>query len=140
VKYKRRADGYRSGYEATVARNLTRGGIRFAYEPDKLPVWVPVTAHECKACHSRDIYRKTTYTPDFRLAAHTYLETKGKFTARNRTMLLAYRDQYRGHKFHILFQRNNRLAKKSATRYTDWCEKHNITCAVGETPPRAWLK
>jgi len=83
-----------------------------------------------------------TYTPDFTLNNGAIVEAKGRFTGKDRTktkeVLNAY--PYIKDRFHILFQRNNKLSKKSKTTYMDWCKKNDIKCAVGDTVPAAWLK
>ena len=141
MKYKKRGDGYRSGFEAQVAAQLKRKGVRFHYELTKYPVLVPVHGHACTKCTSTAIARRTTYLPDFTLLdAGILLEAKGKFTGRNRSMLVAFRQQHPGLGFRILFQRDNKLSKISKTRYTDWCKANGIACAVGTSPPKEWLK
>jgi hypothetical protein len=139
MKYKKRYDGYRSGFEATVAKSLR---VPFSYEVKRYPVWVPVRGHVCKRCLGDSIIRKTTYTPDFTLKnkAGTIIETKGKWTAKNRTMLVAFLSQYPDLTFRLLFQRDNKLAKTSKTRYTELAKKLGIICAVGTVPPKEWLR
>ena len=40
----------------------------------------------------------------------------------------------------MLFQRaSNKLSKKSKTSYADWCDKHGVVWAEGDTIPAAWL-
>ena len=143
MKYKKRSDGYRSGFEATVAANMTRGGAKFSYEATTFPIRVPARGHVCMECKgTRQIMRLTKYTPDFKIrsATGTVIETKGNLTARNRAAMIAFIQQYPGIRYRVLFQRDNYLTKGSKTRYTKWGRDHSIICAVGDTPPKDWLK
>jgi len=65
-----RTSNYRSGFEATLANQLKRGGVSFQYESIKLE------------------YTKTaTYTPDFILPNGIIIEAKGVWTVEDRKKL-----------------------------------------------------
>lgn len=85
---------------------------------------------------------KHKYTPDFWIKANgKIIETKGRFTSKDRTKTLVLLETYPHLRdtFYMLFQRDNTLSKKSKTKYTDWCTKHGITCAVGNKVPKHWI-
>jgi hypothetical protein len=84
--------------------------------------------------------RETKYTPDFSFNNRTFIvEAKGRFEPRHREIALAFREQYPKIEYALLFMRDNTLSRKSETRYTEWCEKNGILCAVGMFP-EAWIK
>lgn len=136
-----RADGYRSAFEARVAADLATRGVAFTYESVEYPLTVPGTAgHICMNCGMRRIARLTRYTPDFQIAGGALIvETKGRFTGRDRKVALAFVAQY-AKNYRLLFMRNNRLSKSSKTTYGDWCDKHGISWAVGPSVPGEWLE
>ena len=137
MKYKQRKDGFRSGFEAQVAPALLKAGYK--YEPKTYQVLVPVRGHICQSCvENRYIVRQSHYTPDF-VRWREIVEAKGNLTARNRGMLIAFAKQYPDLKFRVLLQKDNWLTKTHRMRYTDWCKKHDIVCAVGTKVPREWL-
>lgn len=140
MKYAKRKDGYRSGFEAVVAKNLERARVRFQYEAQKFTVLVPEHLRLCRKCGSQSVDRKATYLIDFKLGDGWFIEAKGKLTSKNRSMLVAYRRMYPDHRFYLLFQRNNKLSKTSKLRYGDWCQKHSIQFAIGTQPPATWLR
>lgn len=81
-----------------------------------------------------------TYTPDFFFNNRTFIvEAKGRFDPAHRAKALAFREQYPDVEYALLFEEDNKLSKKSKTRYTDWAEKNGILCAVGLIPA-AWIK
>lgn len=118
---------YKSKLEAKTAKFLEDRGIEVLYEKTKLKYTVPSKAR--------------TYTPDFQLPSGIFCETKGNFDAASREKMLLVIQQNPDKDIRMLFMRNNRITKKSETRYTDWCEKRGIKCAVSETGeiPEEWL-
>lgn len=140
MKYKKRSDGFRSGFEAKVAEDLRRRKIPYEYESRAYSVVLPVPGHYCRECASKSVARMSTYHPDFHLkGGRLIVETKGRFTARDRKLAARFKIQHPHTNYRLLFQRNNTLTKASKTRYTDWCEKNNIPCAVGTSVPQEWL-
>jgi hypothetical protein len=133
---------YRSQFEAGVARDLQKRGVAFEYETSTFAITVPASAgHKCASDMTHVIVRKTRYTPDFEIvvgAGWMFVETKGKFTGRDRKVAVAFKTQYPKWDYRLLFQRDNTLSKASKTRYTEWCEKHGIKCAVGPRIPDEW--
>jgi len=136
-----RPDGYRSAFEAKVAKDLTDRGVQFDYESVEYKLQVPGTpGHQCMECGEKRIVRLTKYTPDFQIAGGKLIvETKGRFTGKDRKVALAFIAQY-PRNYKLLFMRDNTLSKASDTKYSDWCNKNGIECAVGASVPAEWLE
>lgn len=120
---------YRSGFEARIAKKLTEDKIKFGYEIDKLKYSIPESAH--------------TYTPDFTLPNGIMVEAKGRFTPADRKKMSLVIEQNPDEDIRMIFMIDNTLSKASKTKYTDWCNKRNITCAVsrdGEVPKEWYSK
>ncbi len=111
----------RSKFEERIAKTLGVEGTDYEYESMKIPY---VSTH--------------TYTPDFKLPNGIIVETKGVFKPRDRRKHLLLRDQHPGLDIRLVFQRDNKLTKKSKTRYSAWCLRHGIKYAVGNIP-KNWL-
>ncbi len=117
-----RTSNYRSGFEATLANQLKRGGVSFQYESIKLE------------------YTKTaTYTPDFILPNGIIIEAKGVWTVEDRTKHLLVKAQHPHLDIRLVFMNAfNKIRKGSNTTYAAWCEKKNIQYA-NKTIPKSWL-
>jgi hypothetical protein len=117
-----RTSNYRSGFEATLANQLKRGGVSFQYETLKLE------------------YTKTaTYTPDFILPNGIIIEAKGVWTVEDRKKHLLVREQHPHLDIRLVFMNaSNKIRKGSDTTYAVWCEKKNIQYA-NKTIPKSWL-
>ena len=115
--------GYRSGFEERVARNLTERGIPFEYEPKSEVLSYRV-----------DEVRK--YLPDFRVdgVSKVIVECKGRFTAADRKKLKLIKAQHPEKDIRLLFMRDNTLSKQSKTRYSMWAEKHGFPWALKSVP------
>jgi hypothetical protein len=113
----------RSGFEKRIMKDLDKRKVKYEYEPYRL---------------SYTVQRK--YTPDLKLPNGVLVEVKGRFTSADRTKFLSVRDQHRHEDIRLLFQADNKLNKNSTTRYSDWCDKHDIIYHVGNTVPDEWLK
>jgi len=111
-------------------------GVKYSYEGTTYALVLKVPGHRCAECNSRNIERPTRYTPDFEFHDTGWIvEAKGKFDAKARKIALAFKEQYPDHKYALLFQRDNWLNKHKTSRYSDWCKKHDIMCAVGNKIP-----
>jgi hypothetical protein len=79
------------------------------------------------------------YTPDWEIAENVFIETKGRWTADDRSRLLAVIEQHPEVKIYIIFQKpHNLLSKTSGTTYGDWCNKKKIEwCDFNDT--EVWL-
>jgi hypothetical protein len=121
----------RSGFELEVAEMLRHHGIDFEYETRSFPWLEQVPNAYCPSCGQPGVARRS-YTPDFFLPNGVIIEAKGRYTPKDRKISIAMRDADIDVK--MVFQYDNRLSRKSKTRYSDWCEKHGIDYAVRQIP------
>lgn len=121
---------YKGKFEPKIAK-IFEGleeeyGFTTVYEPKSYSVRIP-----------------QLYTPDFELKFSDgrvkVFETKGYFRYEDQRKVLAFRNDYPGIQYHIVFERNNPIRKNSKLTYMDWAAKHGIPAAVGEVP-KEWLK
>lgn len=132
----------RSNFERVCASELLLMGVDFDYESIELEFHSRVRGGECEDCGSTSVHKVRWYTPDFVIEKKkVIIEAKGKFTSENRSKML---DVIRDHPewdIRMWFMYDNKLTKKSTIRYSDWCERHNITYHCGkEAPPWDDLK
>lgn len=115
-------NGYRSGFEAKLAYQLKRSGVRFDYETIQIE------------------YQKiSTYTPDFILPNGIIIEAKGVWTTEDRKKHLLVREQHPELDIRLVFQQaRNKISKGSNTTYAKWCEKKGIKYADQQIP-KSWL-
>lgn len=132
----------RSGFERKVAKELDERGVDYGYESITYEITVPVRGKNqyCADCRGAVILRDTVYTPDFFLPNGIVVESKGRFTAKDRLIAKAMKEQHPDVDMRMLFMGNNKLSPSSKTRYMDWCERNNIKCAVSKTGklPEEW--
>jgi hypothetical protein len=112
----------RSGFEDTIAKQLKGTGAKYE------PFYIEYTPT-----------KKRRYTPDFVLPNGVLIETKGRFSASDRTKHLYIQAQHPEYDIRFVFMRDNFLNKKSDTTYTEWATKHGFKSAVGAVP-KEWLK
>lgn len=116
---------FRSGLEEKIALVLTNLGVPYEYEKLKLRYVVPEKAH--------------TYTPDFVLPNGIIIETKGLFDTADRQKMKLVKAQHPALDIRLLFSNANaRIAKKSPTTYSKWCDTNGFPWAHKEIPP-SWL-
>lgn len=130
---------FRSRFEKRFADDLTRLKLLWEYEPDKFSIMLAVHGGVCSGCGSKEVLVKRSYTPDFKIAGKFYIETKGKFSSKDRTKILAFKEQYPEVDFRLFFMRNNRIAKGSKVFYSTWCDRYEIKYTIG-TLPKKWIK
>lgn len=73
------------------------------------------------------------YTPDFRVRDGStvfYVESKGYLRPDNRRTMLNVIDTH-DLDLRIIFQRNQKLAKGSSKRYSDWADSQGIQHCIG---------
>lgn len=116
---------YRSKFEKGIADQITKAKIPYEYEGTRLPYSI---------LH--------WYTTDFELYGKDkkfFIETKGRFTSKDRTKMLAVKAAFPNDDFRMVFMRDNYLYKGSKTKYSDWCKKNGFKYAVGHVP-KSWIK
>jgi hypothetical protein len=100
----------RSGFERTIAAQLKRYGVKFEYEPVKLPYVL-----------------ERTYCPDFRIG-NMYIEVKGKLDQDTRSKMAAVKKAHPDLDIRFVFMRaDNKLSKGSKTTYGQWAERNGFS-------------
>lgn len=121
--------GYRSGFEATIAKQIEDYGLLVEYEAEKLQYIVPE--------------RTATYRPDFRLlkkdGGYMYIESKGRFVTQDRAKHILLKQQQPQLDLRFVFSnQNGKIYKGSPTSYADWCD-HNGFLYSSKFIPEEWL-
>ena len=116
---------YKSWLEADVAKDMARNKINFKYEDYALTYVIPAQVH--------------TYTPDFELPNGIIVETKGRWTSADRKKMGLVIEQHPELDIRMLFALDNKIAPKSKTRYSMWCERRGIKYAIGTAVPKEWI-
>jgi hypothetical protein len=127
VRYHAVKNGYRSGFEETIANQLTEKKVNFEYEEkkNKINYIVPATNH--------------SYLPDFKLPNGIIVETKGRFVLADRKKHKLIKEQFPDLDIRFVFSNSNaKLSKGSKTTYAMWCEKLDIKYA-DKSIPESWL-
>lgn len=118
-------EGYRSGLEETLAQQLERAAVPFAFETEKIAYEKPASKHK--------------YTPDFILPNGIIIESKGRFVTADRQKHLLVKKQHPDKDIRFVFSNSRqKISKGSKTSYADWCEKYGFRYA-DKLIPVAWL-
>lgn len=119
-------EGYRSGLEVTVAKQLAVAGVAAKYE-DKDSV-IEYIVNETRKYH-----------PDFKLPNGIIVETKGRFTTEDRKKHKLIKEQHPELDIRFVFTRSKtKISKTSPTTYAMWCDKLGFKYADKLIPP-SWL-
>ena len=114
---------FKSKLEERVADLLSNLGVIYEYESTKVPYTI-----------------QHNYYPDFILANHVHLETKGYWDPKDRRKVLAVKRDNPDLDLRMVFQAPyNKISKKSKTTYAQWCEKHDIPWTSFHDIPLDWL-
>ena len=120
---KRQADGFRSGFESQVARNLA-GNTNWSYESRSFDLLIP-----------------RSYTPDFFLDNGVVLEVKGYFDAEDRRLIKLFREQHFTVDLRMVLQKpHQKLTKTGTMTYAGWCDKYNVPWCEGPSIPADWTR
>jgi len=118
-------NGYRSGLEDVISKDLKDRGVDFGYETVKIN-W--------------QLVENKTYTPDFILPNGIIIESKGRFVPEDRKKHLKVREQNPKLDIRFVFSNSrNKIRKGSKTTYAMWCEKNNFLYADKRIPDE-WIK
>ena len=118
-------NGYRSGLEDVISKDLKDRGVDFGYETVKIN-W--------------KLVENKTYTPDFILPNGVIIESKGRFVPDDRKKHLKVREQNPDLDIRFVFSNcRNKIRKGSKTTYAMWCEKNNFLYADKRIPDE-WIK
>jgi len=117
-------NGYRSGLEDDIAKDLKGRGVNFEYEKLKVQ-W--------------QLLENKTYTPDFKLPNGIIIESKGRFVQADRKKHLIIQDQHPFLDIRFVFSNSrSKLYKGAKSTYGDWCNKHGFLYADKRIPDE-WL-
>lgn len=119
---------FRSGLERRVAEQLKDAEVSYIYEGAVLPYIMGGKVHR--------------YTPDFKIGAGIFIETKGRFVnlERDSRKLILVRQQHPEIELRIVFQRENQaISREEATTYAEWAEANGFVWAGSGTVPEQWL-
>ncbi len=118
-------NGYRSGLEDVISKDLKDRGVDFGYETVKIN-W--------------KLVENKTYTPDFILPNGIIIESKGRFVPEDRKKHLKVREQNPKLDIRFVFSNSrNKIRKGSKTTYAMWCGKNNFLYADKRIPDE-WIK
>ena len=117
-------NGYRSGLEDDIAKDLKDRGVEFEYEKLKVR-W--------------QLLENKTYTPDFKLPNGIIIESKGRFVQADRKKHLIIQDQHPFLDIRFVFSNSKaKLYKGAKSTYGDWCNRHGFLYADKRIPDE-WL-
>ena len=118
-------NGYRSGLEDKISKQLEEAGVPFKYEKFK----IKYSLNEVR-----------TYTPDFELTNGIIIESKGRFVVADRKKHLLIQKQHPELDIRFVFSNSRaKISKVSKTTYGDWCDKHGFLYA-DKLIPVEWIK
>jgi len=93
----------------------------------------------CAKCGLVKAHLVRKYTVDFELENEIFLETKGRFVAKDRSKMLAVKKQHPLLDVRMVFMRDNVITEgKQKLKYSEWCEKNNIPYCIKHIPDE-WL-
>ena len=117
-------NGYRSGLEDDIAKDLEGRGVGFEYEKLKIR-W--------------NLVEYKTYTPDFKLPNGIIIESKGRFVAADRKKHIIIKEQHPFLDIRFVFSNSRaKLYKGAKSTYGDWCNKYGFIYADKRIPDE-WL-
>ncbi|MEM6746803.1 MAG: endodeoxyribonuclease [Pseudomonadota bacterium] len=142
-------NGYMSGLEKDTGADLAERGIGFLFEPVRLPYFKPVTHHTYKGDFFlrrdrgvvlADAFEAQKWFDDEAFwADHFLVETKGRFTLKDRQKHLFIQAQHPAVDIRFLFTRSKSpIRKGSKTTYANWCEKNGFLYA-DKVVPDEWF-
>tara|TARA_R100001129_G_scaffold30231_1_gene19976 strand:+ start:844 stop:1329 length:486 start_codon:yes stop_codon:yes gene_type:complete len=118
-------NGYRSGLEHLVSKQIRHARNKIRYEAMKIQ-WVDFSVR--------------SYTPDFILDNGIILEVKGFWDTADRRKHVEIKRQHENLDIRFVFENSRKKIRKgSKTSYGDWCEKNNILFC-DRVVPKMWLQ
>lgn len=116
---------FRSGFEEKLYDELVGSGVPVEYEQ----VTVPYTRPAKKRKYLADLSFKKS---------NILIEAKGRLTKEGRDKLIDIKRSNPDLDLRIVFQRDNKLTRRSRTKYSQWAEKQGIPWAIGRVP-QEWI-
>tara|TARA_S200002703_G_scaffold121367_2_gene107221 strand:+ start:118 stop:504 length:387 start_codon:yes stop_codon:yes gene_type:complete len=124
-RYKAIKNGWRSGFEERIAKELKEAGVKYEYETKKIQY---------------EIRELRKYTPDFILPNGIIVETKGRFVASDRKKHRLIKEQHPELDIRFVFYNaTTKLYKGAKSTYADWCTKNGFMWA-NKTVPDEWIQ
>jgi len=124
---RKHAQGYRSGLEERVARELA-SLLKHPVDYETLKLEYQKPPKNC------------TYTPDFILPNGIIIETKGRFLTEDRQKHILVKEQHPELDIRFVFSNTNSpINKGSKTTYAMWCERNGFKYAA-KSVPVSWVK
>jgi hypothetical protein len=120
------ANGYRSGLEERICKELDLLGVSYTYEEIKIPYVPP--------------QQERKYTPDIVLSNGLIIELKGRFVTADRQKHRFIKEQYPDLDIRFVFQNPAaKINKGSKTTYGDWCDRYGFLYHKNHIPTE-WLE
>lgn len=115
---------FASKFEADVAKKFDALGIKWEYEPCRIP-WQPTVRH---------------YKPDFKVTLPNgesfFIECKGYFDPAMRSKMAQIREQHPDLDIRFIFMSEDKVISKytrNPTTYKAWAHKHGYACCKPDT-------
>jgi hypothetical protein len=113
---------YKSGFERTLATQLTHSGVGWSYETVKIPYTLD-----------------GTYNPDFILDNGIYIEAKGLLDRESKRKMVAVHKQHPELDIRFVFMQADKKIPGSKQTHGEWATKNGYQFAEGKIPEE-WLK
>ncbi len=116
--------GFKSGFEVIISRQLQKAGVKFQYEPIKIPYTI-----------------SGEYVPDFLLPNGVIVEAKGllnKYDDKEAAKMIAVRDQHPEYDIRFVFQDAQTKVPRRKSTHAQWATRNGFLWADGEIPEE-WL-
>ena len=118
-------NGYRSGLEDDISKDLKGRGVAFEYETLKIK-WT--------------LLENKSYTPDFILPNGIIIESKGRFKVADRKKHLKIKEQHPDKDIRFVFTNSReKINKGSKTTYGMWCDKNGFKYS-DKLIPQSWIE
>ena len=122
---KARENGFRSGLEEKVAKQIRKANHKLRYETVKIK-WIDFAIR--------------SYTPDFVLDNGIIIEVKGFWSVADRKKHAQVKEQHPSLDIRLVFENSKRKIRKgSNTTYGMWCAKNDILF-YDRIIPLVWMK
>lgn len=113
---------YKSGFERSLAANLSSRGIKFRYESEQLPYVL-----------------SRTYNPDFTMVEHGFfIEAKGLLDRDSKAKMLAVKHQHPEVDIRFVFMRADKRIPGTKQTHAQWADRNGFLWAEG-TAPEEWF-
>jgi Phage endonuclease I len=113
---------FKSGFERSLAANLSSRGIKFRYESQQVPYVL-----------------ERTYNPDFEMVDHGFfIEAKGLLDRDSKAKMAAVKQQHPEIDIRFVFMQAAKRIPRTRQTHAQWAEKHGFKWAEG-TAPEEWF-